>query len=82
MTLKNAVNEVMDFAKAHECDMHTAYARIAHEIKTGSRDFMTMSELDEAKAFIDKSYNIIVDARQTGDNTEYDKALAEWEDEH
>lgn len=78
MTLKNAVNEVMDFAKAHECDLQIAYAKIAHEIKTGSRDFMTMAELDEAKAFLADNYNVVVEARQTGNDTDYDTALHLW----
>lgn len=82
MTLKNAVNEYMDFARVHECDMAIAYAKIAGEIKNGSRDFMTMDDLDRAKAFIDKNYNIVVDARQSGDETKYDEALKAWEDEN
>lgn len=76
MTLKNAVNEVMDFAKAHECDMQIAYAKIAYEIQSGDRDFMTMDELNEAKAFIDTHYNAVVIARQTGDWAELDEILA------
>lgn len=82
LTLKNAVNEYFDFAKAHECDLAIAYAKIAYEIKTGSRDFMTMDDLDRAKAFTDKHYNVVVEARQTGDETKYNEALAEWEDEN
>lgn len=78
MTLKNAVNEYFDFAKAHECDLAIAYAKIAYEIKTGSRDFMTMDDLDRAKAFTDKNYDIVVKARQTGDETEYNAALENW----
>lgn len=82
MTLRNAVNEVMDFAKAHECDLTVAQAKMTEEITSGSRDFMTLEELNRAKAFLVANYNTVVEARQTGDNTAYDKALAEWEDEH
>ena len=78
MTLKNAVNEVMDFAKAHDCDLNVAEAKIAYEITSGDRDFMTLDELNEAKAFLVDHYNIVVDARQTGDETKYNEALAEW----
>ena len=31
MTLKNAVNELFDFAKAHECDLGIAYAKKAQK---------------------------------------------------
>ena len=33
MTLKNAVNELFDCAKAHECDLTIDYAKKAQEIK-------------------------------------------------
>ncbi|MBQ7793848.1 MAG: hypothetical protein IJ366_04940 [Clostridia bacterium] len=78
MTLKNAVNELMDFAKVHEVDVHTAYAKIAYEIKTGERDFMTMAELDEAKAFVDENYDVVVEARKSGNDADYDTALHLW----
>lgn len=78
MTLKNAVNEVMDFAKAHECDLTIAQAKIAEEITHGDRDFMTLEELNEAKAFLVDNYNIVVDARQSGNDEKYDEALAKW----
>lgn len=80
MSLKNAVNEYFDFAKAHECDLAIAYAKIAYEIKTGSRDFMTMDDLDRAKAFTDKYYDVVVDARQSGNDEKYDEALKAWEE--
>ena len=80
MTLKNAVNEYFDFAKAHECDLAIAYAKIAYEIKTGSRDFMTMDDLDRAKAFTDKYYDVVVEARKTGNKEKYDEALKAWEE--
>lgn len=81
MKLKNAVNELMDFSVAHECDLDVACAKMAHEIKSGSRDFMTMGELDEARAFVKdiSNYKIVVEARKSGDDTDYDAALAEWQ---
>ncbi len=78
MTLKNAVNELMDYAKVHNCVLHVAYAKKSYEIKNDDSDYMKQSELDEAKAFLDKNYNIVVDARKTGDETDYDEALALW----
>ena len=80
MTLKNAVNELMDFSVAHDCDLEVAYARMAYEIKNGEREIMTMDELNEAREFVRDvaNYKIVVEARQTGDDTDYDAALAEW----
>ena len=81
MTLKNAVNELMDFSVAHECDLDVAYAKMAHEIKSGSRDFMSMDELNEAREFVRdvNNYKIVVEARKSGDDTDYDAALTEWQ---
>lgn len=80
MTLKNAVNELMDFSKAHGNDLDVSYAKMAHEIKSGSRDFMKMAELDEAMAFLKNiaNYKIAVEARKSGDDTDYDAALEAW----
>ena len=81
MKLKNAVNELMDFSVAQECDLDVAYAKMAHVIKSGSRDVMSMDELNEAREFVRdiSNYKIVVKARKTGDDTDYDKALAEWQ---
>lgn len=81
MTLKNAVNELMDFSKAHGNDLDVSYAKMAHEIKSGSRDFMTMSELDDARAFLKDiaNYKVVVDARKSGDDTNYNAAIEAWE---
>ena len=78
MTLKNAVNELFDFAKAHECDLTIAYAKKAQEIKEENEEFMTLAELDEAREFAKDNYNIVVEARQTGNEEAYDEALATW----
>ena len=81
MTLKNSVNELFDFAKAHECDLDVAYAKKAQEIKEDPEHFMSLADLGEAYAFskANANYNIVVEARQTGDETKYNEALAEWE---
>lgn len=78
MTLKNAVNELFDFAKAHGCDLTIAYAKKAQEIKEDAEHPMTLEELDLAREFAKVHYNIVVDARQTGNEEEYDEALATW----
>ena len=78
MTLKNAVNELFDFAKAHECDLSVAYAKKAQEIRENTEHPMTLEELAEAFAFAKNNYNIIVEARETGNEEEYDAALATW----
>lgn len=78
MTLKNAVNEIMDFAKAHDCDMHVAYAKISHMVKAGELDHITTDELTDAHEFLNKNYFLAVTARQTGNEADFDKALEEW----
>ena len=82
MTLKNAVNELMDFSVAHECDLDVAYAKMAYEIKSGSRDVMSMDELNEAREFVRDvaNYKIVVKERKTGDDTDYDEALKLWQE--
>ena len=78
MTLKNAVNELFDCAKAHECDLTIAYAKKAQEIKEDAEHPMTLVELDEAREFAKDNYNIVVEARETGNDEAYDEALATW----
>ena len=80
MVLKNAVNELFDCAKAYGCPLDVAYARKSLEIKGDDEHFMTQAELDEAYEFskTDNFYNVIVEARETGDETALDEALATW----
>ena len=80
MTLKNAVNELFDCAKAYGCDMGVAYARKADEIKKDPEHHMTLSELDEAYEFSKPNnfYKVVAEARETGDETLLDEALATW----
>lgn len=80
MTLKNAVNELFDFAKAHECDLDVAYAKKAHEIKGDPEHFMKLGDLSEAYAFSKAHYNTIVEARKSGNDEKYDEALKAWEE--
>lgn len=78
MTLKNAVNELFDFAKAHECDLGIAYAKKAQEIREDNEHPMTLEKLGEAFAFAKVNYNIVVEARETGNDEAYDEALKNW----
>ena len=80
MTLKNAVNELFDCAKAYECPLDVAYARKSLEIKSDPEHFMTQAELDEAYEFskTNNFYNVVVEARETGNEEFYDEALAAW----
>lgn len=80
MKLKEAVNAVMDFAKAQEKDIHNSYARMSHMVKTGELDNITQYELDEAKAFIDVYYDVVVEARKTGNDERLDERLRVWEE--
>ena len=81
MTLKNAVNELFDCAKAYKCPLDVAYARKSLEIKGDPEHFMTQAELDEAYKFskTNAHYKVVVDARETGNETVFDEALASWE---
>lgn len=80
MTVKEAVNAVMDFSKAQGKDIHNSYARMSHMVKTGELDNLTQYELDEARAFIAAYYDIIVEARRSGDETKLDERLRAWEE--
>ena len=82
MTLKNAVNELFDFAKAHECALNVAFAKKAQEIKEDPEHFMTLADLAEAYAFskTNANYNIVVEARKTRNEEKYDEALKAWEE--
>lgn len=80
MKLKEAVNAVMDFSKAQEKDIHNSYARMSHMVKTGELDNITQYELDEAKAFIDANYDVVVEARKTGNDEKLDERLRVWEE--
>ena len=77
MTLKNAVNELMDFAKAHGNDVHIAYRKMRYAVNVGDVDNITLKELEAAKEFIDAHYNAVVEARKTGDWSELSEVLGE-----
>lgn len=79
MTLKEAVNAIMDFSKAQEKDIHNSYARMSHMVKTSELDNITQDELDAARAFIDANYDTVVAARKNNDDTLLDEALEAWE---
>ncbi len=80
MTLKNAVNELFDFAKAHNCAMDVAFAKKAQEIRKDSEHPMTLEELAEAYAFskTNANYKVVAEARETGNDEAYDEALKNW----
>ncbi len=83
MTLKNAVNELFDFAKAHDCNLLIAFAKKAQEIEEDPEHPMTLAELEEAYEFSKPNnfYKVVVEARETGNEEAYDEALATWRKE-
>ena len=81
MKTKEAVNELMDFAKAQEKDIQNAYSRMRHMIKTGELDNITVAEVDDAYEFIKRNYTAVVNARNNGDSEAFSEALGAWQNE-
>lgn len=79
MRLKDTVNQIMDFAKAHDDDVQVAHAKMVHMIVAEGFEGMTLYDLNKAKSFIDSHYDIVVNARKTGDCIALDEALSVWE---
>jgi hypothetical protein len=79
MRLKDTINQIMDFAKAHDNDVQIAHAKLVHMVVAEGFEGITLYDLNKAKSFIDSHYDIVVKARQTGDCTALDEALSVWE---
>ena len=76
MTLRQAVEKVMDYAAAHGDDMNIAYAKMSQDIKSGELKGITEEELEGAHAFLKAHYDEAVAARKGKSLDKYIKALA------
>ena len=78
MTLRQAVEKVMDYAAAHGDDMNIAYAKMSQDIKSGELKGITQEALDAVHAFLKVHYDEAVAARKGKSLDKYIKALAAW----
>ena len=78
MTLRQAVEKVMDYAAAHGDDMNIAYAKMSQDIKSGELKDITQEALDAVHEFLKVHYDEAVAARKGKSLDKYIKALAAW----